>query len=197
MATTAIRRSAAPVSPTRQRVTGIFFIIVAVAIWGLFAAQVPADEVTTFGLTPGGSTVEVAPWVFPAMPALNILAILAALLGGLQLVRGFGSWTNRMLALVAAMFVFGFLTWATAGKSLNLAGLLSATLVKSVPLTLGAMSGVLCERSGVVNIAIEGMMITGALVGTFVGSLSNLWLGMVAAVLAGGIATRGIGGGQA
>ena len=187
MATIAIRRSAAPVSPTRQRVTGIFFIIVAVAIWGLFAAQVPADEVTTFGLTPGGSTVEVAPWVFPAMPALNILAILAALLGGLQLVRGFGSWTNRMLALVAAMFVFGFLTWATAGKSLNLGGLLSATLVKSVPLTLGAMSGVLCERSGVVNIAIEGMMITGALVGTFVGSLSNLWLGMIAAVLAGGL----------
>jgi len=84
------------------------------------------------------------------------------------------------------MFIFAFLTWATADGSLNLAGLIRSALVKAVPLTLGALSGVLCERSGVVNIAIEGMMLTGAFVAALVGSLTNIWIGLLAAVLSGG-----------
>ncbi len=187
MTATTLRRTLEHSSPTRQRVMGIFFLLLAIIIWGVFASQLPSNELTTFRLTPGGSSLELPDWTLSAVPALNVLAIISAVLGGLQLVRGFGSWTNRVLALVTAMFVFGFLTWATAGHSLNLAGLLSATLVKSVPLTLGAMSGVLCERSGVVNIAIEGMMITGALVGTLTGSLTNLWIGLLMAILAGGL----------
>jgi simple sugar transport system permease protein len=63
--------------------------------------------------------------------------------------------------------------------------LLRSTLLKAVPLTLGALSGVLCERAGVVNIAIEGMMLTGAFMGAFVGSVTNLWFGLFAAILAG------------
>jgi simple sugar transport system permease protein len=50
------------------------------------------------------------------------------------------------------------------------------------------MSGILCERSGVVNIAIEGMMLTGAMVGTVAGSISgSLWIGVLAAVLSGAL----------
>ena len=67
------------------------------------------------------------------------------------------------------MFIFAFLTWAAAGKSLNLAGLINTTLSKAVPLTLGALSGLLCERAGVINIAIEGMMLMGAMVAALVG----------------------------
>jgi general nucleoside transport system permease protein len=45
---------------------------------------------------------------------------------------------------------------------------------------------VLCERAGVVNIAIEGMMLAGALVAAIVGSVAgNLWVGVLGAVLAG------------
>ena len=117
---------------------------------------------------------------------LNMLAGLSAMLGAYQLVRGFGARTNLVLGFVAAMFIFGFLSWATSGGSLNLGGLLRSSLVKAVPLTFGALSGVLCERAGVVNIAIEGMMLTGAFVGAFVGSVTNIWIGLVAAVLAGG-----------
>jgi len=71
---------------------------------------------------------------------------------------------------------------------LNLAGLLNGTLQKAVPLTLGALSGLLCERAGVVNIAIEGMMLGGAMVSTVVASLTgSLWLGMLGGVLAGAL----------
>jgi simple sugar transport system permease protein len=76
--------------------------------------------------------------------------------------------------------------WAATGKSLNLLGMLQSSLLRAVPLTLGALSGVLCERAGVINIAIEGMMLTAAFVGSLVGSASgSLIVGAVAGMVSG------------
>jgi general nucleoside transport system permease protein len=48
---------------------------------------------------------------------------------------------------------------------------------------MGALSGILCERAGVVNIAIEGMMLSGAMVSALVGSVTqNAWIGLLAGV---------------
>lgn len=64
--------------------------------------------------------------------------------------------------------------------------LLSITLVTATPLTLAALGGMVCERSGVVNIALEGIMLTGAFVGYAAAfAAHNLWLGVLAAILAG------------
>ncbi len=64
--------------------------------------------------------------------------------------------------------------------------LLSITLITATPLTLAAMGGVVSERSGVVNIALEGIMLTSAFVGYAVAFFAhNLWLGVLAAVAAG------------
>ncbi|MEN8172074.1 MAG: ABC transporter permease [Chloroflexota bacterium] len=174
------------VSPTRRRVMGFIFLGLALLLWGIFARGMDPEAVTTFGLTPGGSDQVLPDWVFNSLPMINTLAGLSALLGAYQLARGFKGRTNLVLGFVAAMFIFGFLSWATSGGSLNIGGLLRSALVKAVPLTFGALSGVLCERAGVVNIAIEGMMLTGAFVGAFVGSVTNIWVGLLAAVLAGG-----------
>lgn len=187
MTTTALRRTVDATSPTRRRVMGLVFLALAAVIFFGFGQSTAAGQEAVFGLTPGGQELTVPDWVLPARGTLTVLASLSAVLGAYQLVRGFGDWANRILALVAAMFIFGFLTWATAGKSLNLVGLLSATLIKSVPLTLGAMSGVLCERAGVVNIAIEGMMLTAAMIATLIGSVTNSWVGMLAGVVIGGL----------
>lgn len=175
------------ISPARRRTMGIIFLLFAGLIWFLFSRTVPGGVETTFKLVPGGSDQQIPNWVFTSLPVLNILAGVSLCLGGYQLARGFKKRTNLMLGLVAGMFIFAFLTWATADGSLNLAGLVRSALVKAVPLTLGALSGVLCERSGVINIAIEGMMLTGAFVGALVGSLTNIWIGLFAAVLSGGI----------
>jgi ABC-type uncharacterized transport system permease subunit len=57
-----------------------------------------------------------------------------------------------------------------------------------VPLILGALGGILCERSGVINVAIEGQMLTGAFAAALVGTMAhNLGAGVVAALVAGGL----------
>ena len=174
------------ISHTRRRVMGILFLIIAAMIWFIFARTVEPGVVTTFRMVPGGSKQEIPDWIFSSLPMINTLAGLSLVLGGYQLARGFKKKTNLVLGLVAGMFIFAFLSWATADGSLNLAGLIRSALVKAIPLTLGALSGILCERSGVVNIAIEGMMLTGAFVAALVGSLTNIWIGLFAAILAGG-----------
>src|SRR5437879_1456189 len=71
-------------------------------------------------------------------------------------------------------------------QRIDLVGLLAATLVTATPLTLAALGGMMCERSGVVNIALEGIMLTGAFVGYAVAfATHSLWLGVAAAILAG------------
>jgi len=187
MTTTTMKNHFAYVSPTRRRVMGFIFLGLGIALWALFAKNVEPGVETTFVLTPGGATQELPDWVFPSLPMLDILTVVCVGVGGYQLARGFGKRTNLMLGMAVALFIFGFLTWATSGGTLNLAGLFRSALVKAVPLTIGALSGVLCERSGVVNIAIEGMMLTGAFTGAFVGSVTNLWIGLLAAVLSGAL----------
>jgi ABC-type uncharacterized transport system permease subunit len=66
--------------------------------------------------------------------------------------------------------------------------LLHATIRLGTPLLLAAMGGLFSERSGVINIALEGKMLLGALVGFMVAfNVGNPWIGLGAALLAGAI----------
>jgi general nucleoside transport system permease protein len=85
-----------------------------------------------------------------------------------------------LLAAVLAFDMQGFLRRA------DLVGLASATVLASTPLVLAALGGTMSERSGVVNIALEGIMLTGAFTG-FVAAVAthNLWFGVLVAVVSG------------
>ena len=172
---------------TRRFVMGAIFIVAALLIYFVFAHSNGREALTTFNMVPGGSDAVLPDWVFPTNSYLSILAGVCLAIGAYQLARGFGKWTNILLALVVLVFIFSFLAWAASGGSMNLAGLLRITIIRAVPLTLGALSGILCERAGIVNIAIEGMMLTAAFVSTVVASITNLWIGMLAGMLSGAI----------
>lgn len=66
--------------------------------------------------------------------------------------------------------------------------LLSAMVRNATPIGLAAMGAVVCERSGIVNIAMEGIMTIGAFTAAIVaGATGNPWLGLLAAIIFGGI----------
>jgi len=130
--------------------------------------------------------------VLPARVTSIVLGLLVMTLGLWQIARGFGRRASAWVIAVASVcFVVTFLCWAStgaAGSKIDLVGLLQNTLATAVPLILGALAGILCERSGVINVAIEGQMLAGAWAGALVGTVAaNLGVGLVAAMVAGGL----------
>lgn len=185
MADVKVRTEIDYISPSRRRWMGIFFLLLAFGIWSLFSRTTQSGNITTFQMSTSGTEMVLPDWTFNTLWVLNTLAGITFVLGVYQLLRGFGKRMNAVLAIVVGFFVFGFLSWATSGQSLNLAGLLRNTLERAVPITLAAFAAMIGERSGVTNIAIEGEMLMGAMIAALVGSVTNIWIGMLAAILSG------------
>ena len=81
-----------------------------------------------------------------------------------------------------------FLCWASAGDFVPFTGLLQGGLILAVPLIYGSLAGLVCERSGVINIAIEGQLLGSAFIAGIVGSLlQNAWYGLLIGPFAGAL----------
>ena len=173
------------VSVARHRVSGLAYILVGVLILFLWGGVEPGSE-SRFELNTSGVAIMLPPLIVPSAPVIWGLAGVCVFLGAIQLARGLGARKAYALATVVLIVVITFLVWAASGRSMNLLGVMQASLFRAVPLTFAALSGVLCERAGVVNIAIEGMLLTGAFVSAVVGSIFGPWAGILAAALAGG-----------
>ena len=175
---------------TRARlVPGLLLIGAGLLILLLFGLGLEPGQQATFGLTPIGDTnvLPVPDMVLSVQPAIYLLIIVTVFLGAWQLARGIRS-TGIMVGVVAFCFVAAFLIWATKGQSMNLVGMLNTSLVRATPIALAALCGVICERSAVVNIAIEGIMLMSAQSAVVAASLTNnLYIGLLAAILTGAL----------
>src|SRR5437762_12350377 len=79
------------------------------------------------------------------------------------------------------------LTGAQFGPAATVS-ILAITITKATPITLGALSGICSERTGVVNIGIEGMMLTAAFSGFMAGVYThNVVLALVVALASGAL----------
>jgi simple sugar transport system permease protein len=90
-------------------------------------------------------------------------------------------WFSMLYGAVALVALLG---WLAAGSVVPVAFILGSALVLAVPIILGAMAGVMSERVGVVNIAIEGQLLTGAFVASVVSTLTgNQIIGILSAMV--------------
>ncbi len=164
------------------------FALIALAAFGFGAVK---GESSTFGiaresmLTDAGLPRTIT---LPAEATAYVLALVLCALAGIAwfmqaTARPWPRYGKALLQLVfGVVWAFTFLVWAVAGQGMDLGFLLQATLALAVPLVFGALSGVLSERAGVINIAIEGQLLFGAFGAALVGSLTGSpWIGMLAA----------------
>src|SRR5579859_7888920 len=175
----------------RRMITGWVLVaigMICIFVWGLGSDGGDA----AFVLSESGEKVSIPTVRFSAIGASILLGLVICAIGGWHLVRGFPRRrVSLVLGIVAALFVVSFLCWADTGKPTNpidVVGMLQTTIFLAVPLIIGAMAGVLCERSGVINVSIEGQMLVGCFAGAFGASVaSNLGVGVIFAIVAGGL----------
>lgn len=90
-------------------------------------------------------------------------------------------WLSIAFGAIALVALLG---WLAGGAVVPVAFILGSALVLAVPIMLGAMAGVMSERVGVVNIAIEGQLLTGAFMAAVVSTLTgNQILGIISAMI--------------
>jgi general nucleoside transport system permease protein len=172
----------------KRRLQGIAIITVLSSLSFLyFGILKPGQEATTFGFVLNDEWVIIKEWVISSQTGARIFSIISLLASAIAVVA---LKKGRSISVPVAVASFGilmsFLTWIASGKFIPLTGLLQGGLLLSIPLIFGAMSGLVCERSGVINIAIEGQLLASAFVSAVVASLTDLaWWGLLAAPFAG------------
>lgn len=181
-----------PPVPQRTRVLrGVGLVLTGVVIffaWGIGAKNGDA----AFQVSQAFDKYKIPVMRFPGGAVAMIMGCIVAALGVGQLVVGYRKvWWRTAVSVSAALFVLAFLCWMATGNPdnpLGLTGMVQQTIVSAIPFILGALAGIVCERSGVINVAIEGQMLLGAFAGAlFASSAGNLGVGVVASMLGGAV----------
>ncbi|MGO1885227.1 MAG: ABC transporter permease, partial [Citricoccus sp.] len=187
----AARSAAEPTKDiVRHWTTPIAFAVLTVVALVVFALNASGAS-ATFRISTDADAVQIPDVVAPTVAFGWTVTVLLALLtvwGSLQ-VRRTGTVAGWAAAVFAALFVMGFLVWVVGAANTTtvfLTGLIAGSVTLAIPLIFGSMAGVLSERAGVVNIAIEGQLLAGAFTAAVTGSVTgSVWAGLLAAVVAG------------
>jgi len=92
-------------------------------------------------------------------------------------------WLASIYGFVGIVALLG---WLAADENIPVAFIAGTALVLAVPIMLGAMGGLMCERVGITNIAIEAQLLTGAFLAAVVASITDSYtLGVIAAMIGG------------
>jgi len=165
--------------------TFLVFGLIDILVLGLNAH--PGD--TTFAFSQPFSKVTVPNLTLPAAATCYVCGAITIAIAAVRAFVPLNTALRRTaMALVSFLLVLALLCWAGAGLTtpINVVNLLSGTLAGSIPIMLGALTGVVCSRSGVINIAIEGQLLLGAFLAAIVASgTGSLWLGLLSGALGG------------
>ena len=177
-------------SNQKRQQRGIFTMGTLVLLFTyLFYLNSDKKDQVTFGFVLDKEWKLITEWSVDSKTGALIFLIIAAIGVALSYLL---FKANKPLTTGGFLFGFGsvmaFLCWAAAGKFIPFTGLLQGALLLSVPLIFGSIAGLLCEKSGVINIAIEGQLLFAAFFSAVVASLTQntIW-GLIAAPIAGAL----------
>jgi ABC-type uncharacterized transport system permease subunit len=175
----------------RTRVPRHVFVGALQAVLGLLAVvafgfSTRAGEQAQFQFSLSDAAFNLGTVTFTARPVILVLSLAAVVVGGLRAGNLLGPRWSTSLSIFC--LVTSFMVWSIAGapSGLNIVSLLQGSLFPAaIPLILGALAGIIGERSGVVNVALEGQLLLGAFVTAVVATSAGVWAGVLGGVAAG------------
>ncbi len=152
---------------------GIYAVVGLLALWvGL--VRVPGSQLTVYKLVFDESVVRVPDLSLPVGLTYAGAGVIALIVAGLQFRSPSGESWRRLMTVTIFALVFAVLTGILGGKSPSLVGLTSAMVSFALPIVFAGLAAILCERSGVMNIGIEGIILLGACATSIGGSLLGI-----------------------
>jgi general nucleoside transport system permease protein len=177
----------APVSRAQRLGAGISLVVLGlVTIWR-FGIDGHHDQDASIRLGAVGAE-HVPHFTVPAVPVAWACGVLTVLLGIVWLLLPRRRWFGPVMGAGIFLFVVALICWlasASEFSTFDVVGTLTSTIGLAVPLILGALCGVMCERSAVINVAIEGQMLAGAWASALIGTLLGVTAGLFAGAFAG------------
>ncbi|HET6663264.1 MAG TPA: ABC transporter permease [Acidimicrobiales bacterium] len=176
--------------PLRRRRTGFGIATLLLGLVALLAFGFGSESGLdfTFVFSRGSDAVQVPDLTLPARTTAIVLTVVILVLGTLQVLNVLRAGIYLVFGIALALFIVALLVWAARGDDISIIGLLDGALRRSIPLAFGALAGLLCERSGVINIGIEGMLLTGAFTAAITASAAdNTWVGLLSGVAVGAL----------
>ena len=174
-------------SAARRIGFGIATVVLGLIVLVAFGLGSESGVDATFVFVRGGEAIEVPDLTFPARTVALVLGVVIVALGA-ALAGGLLHRVYAVFGVGLGLFIVALLAWAARDDTINIIGLLDGSLRRAIPLALGALAGVLCERAGVINIAIEGMLLAAAFTGAITASAANTpWVGLLGGVAVGAL----------
>jgi len=174
---------------TRTRLAGAGYAGLGLLAAVLLGALTPGDVTNRFVIS---ETTQGPGWEIGGRFGAILFAAVAVAAGAALLVGVAGRLRTWAHTVAVVGLLMSFLNWqmalARTSHAMPVEDIADGTLRFALPLIFGALAGVLCERAGVINVAIEGQFIMGAFsAALFATVAASVWVGLIAAGIAGAL----------
>lgn len=162
-------------------------IFLAISFW--LSVNAPAGS-TLFSFNAGIEVFEIPDFPIPVIPASWFFTLIVLVITGFSWLLTLQRRKTPLWLMITFTFaiVLQILILLFVGEMFPVTQTLQGSLALSVPLIFGALAGVLSERVGVINIAIEGQLLAGAFASALIASITgSLSLGLIAAAISGSL----------